>query len=64
MSKRWIPRKGEQVRLAMPAENGAIWQGVVIKVSKALCAPGEVYLTFAAWGPTFAKKDEITILNA
>lgn len=60
--KRWIPRKGETVRLTTPDCEGKVWEGVVEHVTKRFCLAGQVYLTISGYGKTNASKNEIVIL--
>ena len=61
--KRWIPRKGEYVKLAGNHLRPA-WEGIVVWVTKHDCAPGEVYVKIRDLGVTTAYKAEITITEA
>jgi len=63
MPRRWIPRKGEYVKLAGSDVRPA-WEGIVVWATKADCKPGEVYLKIQDLGATTATKDEITIIAA
>jgi len=62
MSTRWIPKKGETVYL-IGNRDFPKWTGVVKKVSKLGCKPGEVRLCLKDLGWTTARRDEISILK-